>query len=97
MREKRRNLEIQRHLEYGSWETLPISDVMREISDDEKQASIYSLEQALADDTDYTKEEVRDLLKHAIHEGQLERDGEWITLASENHYKLISTWDEAGE
>lgn len=86
--------EIQRRLDYGIWETLPILKCLREISGAEKRTSIYLLEAALADDTDYSQDEVRSLLRHAVHDGYLELTNEWVTLAPEYQYDSIAPWDD---
>ncbi len=94
MKDEKNGSEIQRLLDYGIWETLPILDCMKEIKDEDGRASIYLLEAVLADDTDYSQDEVRSLLRHAIHDGYLEQRGEWVTLAPEYQYNSIAPWDD---
>jgi len=97
MRDEKHDYESQRRLNYGIWETLPILNQMRKISDGENPASIYLLEAALAEETDYSRGEVRTLLRHAIHDGYLEQTGEWVALAPEYQYESIAPWEDETE
>ena len=96
-RDEKRDYEIQRCLDYGIWETLPILDQMREISDGENRASVYLLEAALADKTDYSRDEVRTLLRRAIHDSYIVLTDEWATFAPEYQYESIAPWDDETE